>query len=106
MSISQDLAELNHVRFQQWVKPLEVSENIIPAIFAFNGEVYKGFDVLSLNEKELLYAQESVFILSGLFISTKFIKKSSNLSGSAKLYFISSNVAEILLSLNNLIIFS
>ena len=67
MSISQDLAELNHFRFQQWVKPLEVSENIIPAIFAFNGEVYKGFDVLSLTEKELLHAQESVFILSGLY---------------------------------------
>ena len=48
----------------------------------------------------------SFFILSGLFISIKLDKKSSNLSGSAKLYFIPSNVAEILLSLNNLIIFS
>jgi len=67
MSISPDLAELNHARFQQWLKPLEVSENIIPAIFAFNGEVYKGFDVSSLSELELTRAQESLFILSGLY---------------------------------------
>jgi cytoplasmic iron level regulating protein YaaA (DUF328/UPF0246 family) len=67
MTISTDLAELNHTRFNQWIKPLEVSENIIPAIFAFNGEVYKGFDASSLTELQLIRAQESVYILSGLY---------------------------------------
>ncbi len=67
MAISSDLAELNYNRFQHWKKPIELSEDIFPAIFTFNGEVYKGFDALSLNETDLLEAQKSIFILSGLY---------------------------------------
>jgi len=67
MHISRELAELNHSRYNLWVEPLKQDENIRPAIFAFNGEVYRGFDAHSLNEKQLETAQNSIRILSGLY---------------------------------------
>lgn len=67
MHISKDLAELNHFRFQNWIVPEVQSEEIIPAILAFNGEVYKGFDARSFNTEQLQKAQERVVILSGLY---------------------------------------
>lgn len=42
-------------------------KNAKPAIFAFTGDVYKGFDVQSLNDKDLNYAQNHLRILSGLY---------------------------------------
>ena len=36
MHLSSDLAELNYNRFQNWESPLVESENIYPAISAFN----------------------------------------------------------------------
>jgi len=67
MDISKDLAELNYGRFQNWTEPTEPTEEIIPAILAFNGEVYKGFDARSLSDENLLYANKNVRILSGLY---------------------------------------
>ncbi len=67
MHISPDLAQLNYQRYQEWQKPLEKTDQIIPAGFAFTGEVYKGLEIETLNEKELLYAQENLRILSGLY---------------------------------------
>jgi cytoplasmic iron level regulating protein YaaA (DUF328/UPF0246 family) len=67
MHISKDLAELNVQRYKNWHQPTEVSEDVKQAIFAFNGEAYKGFDVRSLKPDQLLIAQEKVRILSGLY---------------------------------------
>lgn len=67
MDISKDLAELNYERFQKWTEPLVPSEEIIPAILAFNGEVYKGYDPRSLSEENLLLANKNIRILSGLY---------------------------------------
>lgn len=67
MHISRDLAELNYARFQNWQEPVALDEEIIPAIFAFNGEVYKGFDAKTLTADELIKAQNSIRILSGLY---------------------------------------
>lgn len=67
MDISKDLAEINYNRFQNWNEPLNPDEQIIPAIFAFNGEVYKGFDARSMSEDNLLLAQKEIRILSGLY---------------------------------------
>lgn len=66
MNLSNNLAQLNYDRNQSWELPF-TSENARPAIFAFNGEVYRGFDAHSLNEGQLEYLQESVRILSGLY---------------------------------------
>jgi cytoplasmic iron level regulating protein YaaA (DUF328/UPF0246 family) len=67
MHISSELAQLNVQRYADWND--EISENTasFPAIYGFNGEVYKGFDADSLSEKQRLYAQEHVRILSGLY---------------------------------------
>lgn len=67
MHISRDLAELNAERFRNWHQPTEVTEDVKQAVFAFNGEAYKGFDARSLNKAELNVAQEKVRILSGMY---------------------------------------
>ncbi|MCK5835298.1 MAG: peroxide stress protein YaaA [Lentisphaeria bacterium] len=66
MKLSDALTKLNVDRYQNWDcsgKP----EMTTPAIFTFDGDVYRGFDVESLSEKELEYAQNNLMILSGLY---------------------------------------
>lgn len=68
MSISPKLAELNYQRYQDWKQEVETpNENARQAIFAFNGEVYNGFDAHSLKTKDIEFAQNKVFILSGMY---------------------------------------
>jgi len=66
MGLSDQLAALNVGRYQDWSKKF-TEENSKPAIFAFNGDVYDGFDVKTLNAKTLDYAQDHIRILSGLY---------------------------------------
>ena len=49
MSISSSLAELNHQRNNSWELPFD-SSNSRQAIYAFNGDVYKGIDAYSIAE--------------------------------------------------------
>jgi hypothetical protein len=67
MSVSRDLAELNVQRFKQFEFPKCQTDEIVPAAFAFNGEVYKGLNVHSFSEDELNRANQSIRILSGLY---------------------------------------
>jgi cytoplasmic iron level regulating protein YaaA (DUF328/UPF0246 family) len=67
MHVSTDLAQINYTRFQNWSEPILLNPAVSPAIFAFNGEVYKGFDAQSLSEEQLDSAQNKVRILSGLY---------------------------------------
>jgi hypothetical protein len=62
MDISDKLAELNAARFRGFEALPER-----PAIYAFAGDVYAGFEVHSLDEEAVLYAQGHVRILSGLY---------------------------------------
>lgn len=62
MHISDALAELNAGRFRTFDEAPER-----PAIFAFAGDVYMGFEVKSLDEEAILYAQDHLRILSGLY---------------------------------------
>lgn len=66
MSISDDLAALNYDRNQTWETPF-TPENAKQAIYAFTGEVFRGIDVNSLDEKKLPILQENLRILSGLY---------------------------------------
>lgn len=66
MSISADLASLNYDRNQTWNTPFN-TENAKQAIYAFTGEVYRGIDVNSLDEKKLPLLQDRLRILSGLY---------------------------------------
>jgi uncharacterized protein len=62
MHISAALAKLNADRFRGFEGAPER-----PAIFAFAGDVYMGFEVKSLDEEAILYAQDHLRILSGLY---------------------------------------
>ena len=62
MHISDKLAELNAGRFRGFDEQPER-----PAIYAFAGDVYTGFEVRSLDEEAVLFAQGHLRILSGLY---------------------------------------
>ena len=66
MDLSPALSQLNVERYASW-KPTFSSANSRQAILAFNGDVYEGLDAPSLSEKDLLWAQDHVAILSGLY---------------------------------------
>ncbi|TYA54787.1 peroxide stress protein YaaA [Formosa maritima] len=66
MSISKDLSELNYQRNQDWQLPF-TKENARPAVYAFNGDVYRGLDVYTLDTKNIDKLQDTVRILSGLY---------------------------------------
>jgi hypothetical protein len=62
MHISPRLAELNAERFRGFETLPER-----PALYAFAGDVYAGFEVHSLDEEAVLFAQDHLRILSGLY---------------------------------------
>lgn len=66
MKISDNLAILNAARYQAW-SPEFTAENSKQALLAFDGDVYDGLDAQSLSEKELLWAQDHLITLSGLY---------------------------------------
>lgn len=62
MHISPKLAQLNATRFKQFGKA-----DPRPAIRAFAGDVYRGFDAGSADEDVIAFAQDHLRILSGLY---------------------------------------
>ena len=67
MSLSESLATLNHERYQGFhceSCPLEAS---YPAILLFQGDVYRGLDASTLDDNSLLFANNHLNILSGLY---------------------------------------
>jgi len=66
MGLSDPLAALNAGRFRDWSTKF-TEKNSKQAIFAFNGDVYEGFDAATLNSKAIDFAQDHVRILSGLY---------------------------------------
>ncbi len=66
MGISDNLGRLNYERNQEWALPF-TSENARQAVYAFNGDVYRGLDVYSLPEKKMDRLQNTLRIISGLY---------------------------------------
>ena len=66
MSVSSNIATLNHLRFSEWNVPF-TTENARPAAMAFTGDVYVGLDAKSLSDEDLTFAQDKLRILSGLY---------------------------------------
>ncbi|MBI3285974.1 MAG: peroxide stress protein YaaA [Burkholderiales bacterium] len=66
MDISPTLAQLNMARFAAWSHQ-PPADQIRPAVFAFNGDVYEGLGAASLDAQQLDYLQNQVRILSGLY---------------------------------------
>lgn len=66
MGISEQLADLNVARFKAF-KPPFTPANARPAIDAFQGDVYVGFDAKSLDDAAREFANTHIRILSGLY---------------------------------------
>ncbi|MFY0310932.1 peroxide stress protein YaaA [Leisingera sp. D0M16] len=66
MKISEDLAKLNHARFQDFAADPK-AETTRPAALAFAGDTYQGLEAPSLDGDEMAWAQEHFRILSGLY---------------------------------------
>lgn len=66
MELSENLAELNYSRFQQWQPPF-TPDNAKQALFAFKGDVYTGIAAAEYSKETLAYAQEHLRILSGFY---------------------------------------
>lgn len=67
MHLSPELGSLNFERYQNWQPTVERNNNNGHAIAVFNGEVYRGFDALSLTKEQIETAQNTVRILSGIY---------------------------------------
>jgi len=66
MRLSDNLAELNRERFQDWDR-VHTTVNSRPAALAFDGDVYTGLDARSWTREQLIAAQDRLGILSGLY---------------------------------------
>ncbi len=64
MNISDDLAQLNYERYQNWGT---LNGNGRPAILSFRGDVYLGLGADSFGERDFTAAQRRLRILSGLY---------------------------------------
>lgn len=62
MGISDKLARLNAERYRDFSDAPKR-----PALYAFNGDVYAGFEARTLDEPAVAFAQDHVRILSGLY---------------------------------------
>lgn len=62
MPVSDNLIALNRQRYSAFFDQPER-----PAIYAYNGDVYTGFEAQSLNEDTMSFAQDHLRILSGLY---------------------------------------
>ena len=66
MSLSDELAKLNRDRFRAFESAPEPNQTR-PALYAFAGDTYQGFDATSLDSEGEARAQSHMRILSGLY---------------------------------------
>jgi len=66
MKISEDLASLNKARFAAFA-PASDEQNSKQAAFAFAGDTYTGLQAENLETDDVVYAQDHIRILSGLY---------------------------------------
>ena len=66
MNISEKLADENYERYRDWQRPFS-EDNARPALLAFKGDVYTGFDLDRYTKRDFNFAQKHLRILSGLY---------------------------------------
>ena len=66
MGISEKLAELNQQRFSDWESP-HPKTGSKAALFAFQGDVYRGLKSSEWTAKQIEYSKDHLRILSGLY---------------------------------------
>ena len=70
MSISDDLAQLNAKRNQDWAWNANdpfTDDNAKPAGYLFDGDVYSGLNMYAMDKDTAIYVNEHLGILSGLY---------------------------------------
>ena len=67
MGISSKLADLNAKRFKEWKPPIESGPAHKQAVLAFTGDVYSGLKAHEFSKEDLLFAQDHLRILSGMY---------------------------------------
>ncbi len=65
MDLSKNLVDLNAERYSSWTENFAEGETR-QALLAFSGDVFQGMKNSELSEKEVLFAQDHLRILSGL----------------------------------------
>lgn len=70
LQTSYNLALEAQDNYQLW-NPQHIASNSTQALFAFKGDVYNGLEALSLSKDTLLYSQNNLLILSGLYGALK-----------------------------------
>lgn len=66
MKISQNLAVINHARFQNFSHNFDF-KNSKQALLAFDGDVYKPIEVEKFDDADFIFAQKNLRILSGFY---------------------------------------
>jgi hypothetical protein len=66
MSISDDLARLNRDRFNAFAAEPAL-DSVKAAALAFNGDTYQGLEAKTLSKDDMVWAQDRLGILSGLY---------------------------------------
>ncbi len=70
MKVSDKIAQLNVQRNQEWLwnedQPF-TDDKAKPAVYLFNGGVYNGLDVYNMDKKQVIYLNDHLNILSGLY---------------------------------------
>jgi cytoplasmic iron level regulating protein YaaA (DUF328/UPF0246 family) len=61
MNVSNDIAQKTVAAYENWGRKTN------PAVYAYIGDVYKGFFAPTLSEQDVRWAQEHIRILSGLY---------------------------------------
>lgn len=67
LKISPKLAEAAFDKYVQFDPAQYTSENAKQALFAFNGDVYRSLDALSLQKSQITFAKHHLMMLSGLY---------------------------------------
>ena len=68
MGLSDKLATLNFDRYQSWKAAKIVSKDAKPSMLVFKGDVYQGLDAENFNNKQLLFSQKHLILLSVLYL--------------------------------------
>ena len=67
MSISDQLAHLNHERFAHFDPQFATATNMFPAVLYFQGDAYKTLDAATFTTEQSAFCQQHLAILSGLY---------------------------------------
>lgn len=67
MHISDKLAHLNYVRYQEFKPSSYTAKNATPAVLLFQGDVYQGMQAETFNKTQIQFCQKTLGILSGLY---------------------------------------